>query len=106
MDPLQFAQVQLGPVDISVSVGGNSMFELHDLESGSYTMEVTKGGYLPWHANFTVEMSKTTFIDVYMDRIPEPEKIPIRCPLPSVRQLSTDLMPVATYSSILFLFSG
>lgn len=74
-DLLRYAEFNFDPGNYVVAWSREGSFMVVEMTPGDYSLEVTMENYSPWYGNVTVEAGKTTYLDIYLERmiIPEPE---------------------------------
>lgn len=69
-DPISVAQVQLLPIGKSAVTGTDGSFSFTNVETGTYTVKITKKGYKESQNTVTVIAGKTSECTLLLERIP------------------------------------
>lgn len=75
-EPIKSAGVELSPGGLKTVTGSEGQFEFTQLNPGSYTLLVTKTGYIDFASNtIVVESAQTTKGDVQIEKLPPALKV-------------------------------
>lgn len=69
-EPLGWTQLQLPKLQRGVTADADGSYRFADLPPGSYSLSVSRIGYLEYKIDFTIQSNDTTVVDIYLSDSP------------------------------------